>query len=386
MKIGLVLSQPPSYSETFFNSKVLGLQKAGHTVKLFVQTSTRDFKVNEVKTAPKVYKNPLIQIGSMIRHAIALIPHIRKVNHFLSLEKATVRSFKQRLKNVYTNAHLLKADVDWLHFGFATIALQSENVAQAIGAKMAVSCRGYDMDVYPLKHPKCYNLLWKRVDKVHVISNYMETKALSLGMQKETPVQCITPAIEGSKFQPDNNSKQKNKLQITTIARLHWIKGLTQTLEALARFKKSDIPFHYTIIGTGPQYEELAFAVHQLNLKNQVTLLGQAKQKEIIDILNQTDIYIQYSQSEGFCNAVLEAQAMDCTVVVSNGGALPENVIDGETGWVITKNKPELLAKTLKSCVEHWEDHEEIRRKAKERVKQHFNLQQQSKQFLEFYE
>ena len=49
---------------------------------------------------------------------------------------------------------------------------------------------------------------------------------------------------------------------------------------------------------------------------------------EIKISLNNSDVYLQYSVQEGFCNAVLEAQAMGLLCVVSDGGALPENVID----------------------------------------------------------
>ena len=40
--------------------------------------------------------------------------------------------------------------------------------------------------------------------------------------------------------------------------------------------------------------------------------------------------------SEGFCNAVLEAQAMKLPVVCTDADGLPENVQDGTTGLVVT--------------------------------------------------
>ena len=57
---------------------------------------------------------------------------------------------------------------------------------------------------------------------------------------------------------------------------------------------------------------------------------------------------IQYSIEEGFCNAVLEAQSMGVLTIVSNASGLMENIIDGKTGWVVPKRKPNLLAKKIK--------------------------------------
>ena len=49
MKIGLVLSSTPSYSETFFISKIKGLQKHGFEVVLFVNHTNNGFNLCKVK-------------------------------------------------------------------------------------------------------------------------------------------------------------------------------------------------------------------------------------------------------------------------------------------------------------------------------------------------
>ena len=59
------------------------------------------------------------------------------------------------------------------------------------------------------------------------------------------------------------------------------------------------------------------------------------------------DFYIQYSIQEGFCNAVLEAQAMGLLCIVSDADGLSENVLHNETGWVVPKRNPTLLAQKM---------------------------------------
>ena len=49
MKIGLVLSRTPAYSETFFISKIEGLQKNGFEVVLFVNSKDTHFDLCTVK-------------------------------------------------------------------------------------------------------------------------------------------------------------------------------------------------------------------------------------------------------------------------------------------------------------------------------------------------
>ena len=51
MKIGIVLSSTPAYSETFFNSKIKGLQKNGFEVVLFVNSKDLMLLVSEPETS-----------------------------------------------------------------------------------------------------------------------------------------------------------------------------------------------------------------------------------------------------------------------------------------------------------------------------------------------
>jgi colanic acid/amylovoran biosynthesis glycosyltransferase len=44
--------------------------------------------------------------------------------------------------------------------------------------------------------------------------------------------------------------------------------------------------------------------------------------------------------SEGFCVSAIEAQAMGLPVVCSDADGLGENVVDGETGFVVTRATP----------------------------------------------
>ena len=389
MKIGIVLAQPPSYSETFFNSKIKGLSEHGYIVELYVRQKSSEYKNCKVVTAPEVSKSRIIQSFKTAFILISLLPNLKRISRFIKLEKSAGRSSAQILKNIYTNSHLLKADLDWLHFGFTTMGLQSEHVAKSIAAKMAISCRGYDMDVYPLKNPNCYSLVWVNVDKVHAISKYMLTRAAGNGMLNATKTSIITPAINTSLFQ-DNIEKQIDKtkpIRITTIARLHWVKGLDYTLEALVLLKAKGIKFNYEIIGEGSEYESLCFAVHEQGLNDVVSFTGKLSHQEILKKLEDSDIYIQYSQSEGFCNAVLEAQAMSCLCVVSDGGALPENVLNNEAGWVVHKRNPVALAETISRVLKM--DHlalKATRSNARERVLKEFTIKNQIQSFIDFYE
>ena len=70
--------------------------------------------------------------------------------------------------------------------------------------------------------------------------------------------------------------------------------------------------------------------------------------KHYKNYLEKSDIYLQYSIQEGFCNSVLEAQAMGLLSIVSDANGLTENIIHNYTGWVVPKMAPKLLANCIK--------------------------------------
>ncbi|WP_242091604.1 glycosyltransferase family 4 protein [Aestuariivivens sediminicola] len=387
MKIGLVLAKPPSYSETFFVSKIKGLQNHGFQVTMFVQNKEADFSLCDVKVAPKVYKrNFIFLLGNSLTVFLKLFLNLNRSIRFVRLEKQYGRSNKQLLKNLYNNSHLLTANLDWVHFGFATMALQSEHIAKAIGAKMAVSFRGFDISIYPIGHPDCYNKLWNKVDKIHVISNDIKAMVYKYGFKDETEIVKITPAIDVTFFKSKKELNLGETIHFVSIARLHWKKGLNYTLEALSLLKESGLNFKYTIIGEGIELERLKFAVFQLDMLQNITFTGKIAPRFVKEILETSDIYLQYSVQEGFCNAVLEAQAMGLLCVVSDAEGLSENVLSGVTGFVVPKRQPKLLAKTLMKVVSlPVEEKNKIKANAIEHVRRNFNLKHQVEQFVKFY-
>lgn len=388
MKIGLVLAATPGYSETFFTSKIKGLQKQGHGVIIYTRRKESNFSLCPVMEAPKVYGSGIRQLIAMKWTFLLLIPSLGKVIRYAKLERCQGTGFAALLKKIYLNSHMLSAKVDWLHFGFATQALGSELVAKAVGAKMAVSFRGFDLNVYPIKHPDCYKLLWKEVDKVHSISNYLLKRAWEMGLTKAVPYQVITPAVMIEQLPKGLNDTTHGELKFVTIARYNWIKGLDVGIEAMKHLKNNGLDFEYHIVGGGAQkeYERYAFQAHQSGLQNELVFHGKVSHEKTLSLLAMASIYIQPSLNEGFCNAVLEAQAMGKLCVVSNAGGLPENIKDGVSGWLFETGNAIELAKRINEVLELTAERKaQVSSVAKSRVREHFSIEKQQIEFVSFY-
>jgi len=386
-KIGLVLSNTPGYSETFFVSKIKGLVEAGNELLLFASKG-KDLswlpKSVKVVVPYQVSTNKALQVVKTVCVvALTMLRAPKTTRRFIALEKADGSSMGAIIRGIYINAHILPYRLDWLHFGFAAVGIDHENAAKAIGAKAAVSFRGYDISNYPLKHPGCYKKLFSKLDKAHSISDSLYKKALALGLSSEIPYHKITPAIDSQKFCGKGQYRMKQPVRIVSVGRLTWQKGFEYALQALSLL---EVDFQYTIIGDGTDWERLKFAAYQLGILDKVNFAGKQSHDKIAAYLRESDIYLQPSVQEGFCNAVLEAQAIGLISIVSDAEGLPENVEDGKSGFVVPRRNPEALAEKIKQVLSMPQEKlQAISDYAVERVRKQFDIKDQIKQFINFY-
>ena len=386
MRIGLVLPTSPSYSETVFQSQILGLSQSEFDVALYLNSYiTEEHNLPEnvnIFVQPDInnrIKLLFILLGLVIIHPINLF-------RFIRLEKLSGYNIYTITKHILLNSHILDQRLDWLHFGFSTMGIKRENVAKAIGAKSAVSFRGFDIGLYPYQHPNCYNLLFKRIDKVHTISDDLYNTALVIGLDPNISVEKITPAINTTFFKSNSNGDLHNPLRLLTVGRLTWKKGYEYALKALSLLKDKQINFEYHIVGEGDYREAIIYAIYQLGLTDNVILKGQLSQDNVKREMEWADIYIQPSIQEGFCNSVLEAQSMGLICVVTNAEGLSENVKHGETGWVIPKRIPEYISGAITEIISlNINQLNKIRQNAIERVRKNFDIKDYQDKWFAYY-
>lgn len=383
MKVGLVLPRNPAYSETFFRNKIEGLQEKGIEVILFVKTLRLDGEyICPIKVHPNFYANPILRLLQSLSILLKLLLTAPKPTlKIIKIARENKFSLLKSVKAAAIAARILPEKLDWLHFGYATAALEREFVGRAIGAKVAVSFRGYDINQLPLTMKAPYTLLWKNVDKVHSISNYLLEKAIGIGLAANKPHAIISPAVETNRFTQSTGMCKGNR--VLFVSRLHWIKGIEYALQAIAEVHQN---LKTTVVGSGEDSERLIFASHQLRISKNTNFVGIKNVHEVINIYKEHDLFIQYSYQEGFCNAVLEAQSAGLLCIVSDADGLSENVLHGETGWVVPKRDVQALADTIEMVLNLPEQQKQkVRRAAIQRVKKKFNLEEQRSKFVDFY-
>lgn len=108
-------------------------------------------------------------------------------------------------------------------------------------------------------------------------------------------------------------------------------KGYDVAINALQNLKnrRPDLKFQFLIAGGGaPEY--VNNLIKKYGMEKEVKLLGQlASGNEVFSYLDDLDIYLQPSLTEGLPRSVIEAMSRGCPVLASSAGGIPELLNNG---------------------------------------------------------
>jgi glycosyltransferase involved in cell wall biosynthesis len=132
---------------------------------------------------------------------------------------------------------------------------------------------------------------------------------------------------------------------ISSIGRLSAEKGHGDLLEALAIVRATGQRVSAVVAGDGPERPTLMEQARALGLDQTVHFTGHVSEPQ--RILEETDLMVLPSHTEGLPNAVLEALAMNVPVLATRVGGTPEVISDGETGRLVPPRAPQAMASAI---------------------------------------
>jgi glycosyltransferase involved in cell wall biosynthesis len=132
---------------------------------------------------------------------------------------------------------------------------------------------------------------------------------------------------------------------LASIGRLSPEKGHADLIEAVGIAVKRGYKLSTVLVGDGPDRRKLLEMVRAKGLDAWVHLPGYGSQPE--RILEDVDLLVLPSHTEGLPNAALEALAMEVPVLATRVGGTPEVISDGETGRLVPPRSPIALADAI---------------------------------------
>jgi glycosyltransferase involved in cell wall biosynthesis len=176
---------------------------------------------------------------------------------------------------------------------------------------------------------------------------------------------------------------QGHELLLGTVGRLIPLKGHASAVDALATVVRVRPDTVWMIAGSGPEHQRLEAKVRALGLERHVRFLGD--REDVARIMAAIDLLVHPTTAEGFGLVVLEAMVQGTPVVASRVGALPELVIDGETGLLVESSNAQALAEGILALGQDADRRHRLGRAARRRYEEHFRLERMVDETLQVY-
>lgn len=277
------------------------------------------------------------------------LPHKSLSQNRINSILFSIRSIPQALK------YSKKADI--VHIGDPVLSMMGWLIHTIYGKPIIVNIHGLDVS-YASKLYKIYlNIFFKKFSGYICISNFAKEYLLKWQVSGEITV--IAPGLVDRFY--DSTLKRKHLLKeyplfkennviLLTVGRLVARKGhawfITNVLPHLAQ------NYHYVIIGTGPEKNNIIAAAQKSKLQNKVHLLGKLPDDQIKLFYNSADAFIQpnikiKNDAEGFGIVLIEAASSNLPVLATNIDGIPSAIHNLRNGILLPPNKADTWIKTL---------------------------------------
>lgn len=404
MRIAIIARKFPLLSETFILNQIAGLIERGHEVDIYayelgdtsqVHPVVKNYQLLERTYYAGIPTNYYLRafkgLGLLLANFSKIpIVLLQSLNVFKYGRPAT------SLKLLYTAVLLMdKKPYDIIHCQFGDVGQVGATLRNfgLIKGKLITHFRGSDISEYVRQFgDDFYNQLFNTGDIFLSNCEYFKHRLVKLGCD-EKKVVVYRSGIDCSKFVfTPRHLHPDDRIRIVTTGRLVEKKGVEYGIRAVAKLAKANHNIEYNIVGDGPLKEDLQQLIQELDVGDTVKLLGQKQQKELIEILNNSHIFIAPSvtskngDQDAPVNVLKEAMAMGLPVISTHHGGIPELVEDGISGFLVSERDANTLAEKLGYLSEHPEVWPKMGQAGRAYVEKHYNVDKLNECLVEIYQ
>lgn len=138
--------------------------------------------------------------------------------------------------------------------------------------------------------------------------------------------------------------REYSEIIIGTVGRLAPQKRVFETFQIIERIVREQTNVKLIWLGEGPQFEDAKAYIAERGLGN-IELVG--NKQDVYPYLEQMDIFLLLSNYEGLPVSILEAMDVSLPIIASDVGGIREQVIDGETGFLVSNDECMIIEKLL---------------------------------------
>jgi len=197
-----------------------------------------------------------------------------------------------------------------------------------------------------------------------------------LGIRKKSRV--VPTGIDPSGFECVIKNDDRDDFTVTYIGRLESVKGVDDFLEAAVPLKKEYPRLHIQVVGWHKDGHPLVE-----KFQDQVNFTG--LRDDIPEILQETDIFVLPSYSEGLSNALMEAMSSCCACISTEVGGNRFLVQNGVSGFLYPPGDRAMLQAHIRRLIDDTSKRQMMGRAARERIEKLFSWEVVSERYQRLF-
>lgn len=358
----------PKMSETFVTLQIIQAIKLDYDVAIVVD---KKGNLNDSSQSDLILKYDLLnKTIELIRHKsrwIRLLELARCIMNFPPIKFYRTFNYSKYGRdglsgNIFFQLCELKSllNVSLIHimFGVNQFPFVPMKKSGLLKADLLVSFLGFDVHFNEDSFndvKQRYVDLFQLGSKFIAITKYLEDQLIELGCP-EDKLELNPLGINTDYFIP--LLKPQNDISILiSVGRLVKWKGHEYGIRAISKLKEKGQKVKYRIVGDGEEKNNLKKLIIDLNLTNDVILLGDKTQDEIRDELQKADVFLMTStyddtgrrETQGVVTG--EAQACELAVVAFRSGGVPYTLIENKTGFLSEENDYKTMSTHIETLI-----------------------------------
>ena len=132
--------------------------------------------------------------------------------------------------------------------------------------------------------------------------------------------------------------------------------------------------------------KDLDLMIDNLSIREHVIFEGFRPHSEISGYMDESDLFVLPSYSEGMPLVVLEAMASGIPVIASRVGGVPEVIRDGFNGFLVEPKDSEALAKRIEEVLSDRDLLRKVSINAAATIRQGFSVEKAAEKISRLYE
>ncbi|WP_119072342.1 glycosyltransferase [Aggregatilinea lenta] len=294
-------------------------------------------------------------------------------------------------RDLLARLHAIQPDVVHTHLFHAD--LYGTLAARRAGVPYVISSRHND-DKFRRRTPirLLLHTLWRRTDAGIAISDAIRRFSIEVEGARPDQIRTIHYGLNPASIDAPAGMRTQlseqigappDALLVGSVCRLIEQKGLMDGLRGFAQVARDVPEAHYVLAGDGPLRGALEAEAIQLGVADRVHFLGWRDDARAV--MSALDLLLAPSLWEGFGLVFLEAMALGVPILSTCVSAIPEVVIDGETGWLVPPHDADAVAVALREALVHPPLLMARGRAGRQRLETHFTVERMVDQTVEVY-